>query len=107
MREALLEAPKFLPLQLNFGKEQFVNVKKYAANSLFDIWLKKKLDYVSPYFASDLPKALIHGDVFSGGGGGSASASFKHYSVIGQPSLLDVMTSPSFQLKAGFLSAPR
>ena len=59
------------------------------------------------FFISGSSGYLLHGDVFSGGGGGSASASFKHYSVIGQPSPLDVMTSPSFQLKAGFLSAPR
>ena len=60
-----IEAPEFLPNQVNYGKEQFVNVEKYAANSLFDIWLKEILEYVSPYFASNLPKAFIHGDVFN------------------------------------------
>lgn len=60
-----IEAPKYLQKQLNYGKEQFVNVEKYAANSLFDLWLKAKLEYVSPYFTSNLPKALIHSDVFS------------------------------------------
>lgn len=59
-----IEVPEYLPQQISIGKEQFVNVKKYAANSLFDIWLKAKLDYVSPYFSSNLPKAFIHGDVF-------------------------------------------
>ena len=42
-----------------------MNVKKYAANSLFDIWLKEKLEYVLPHLSSNLPKALIHSDVFS------------------------------------------
>ena len=60
-----IEAPEYLPKQVNYGKEQFVNVKKYAANSSFDIWLKEKLEYISPYFASNLPKAFIHSDVFS------------------------------------------
>lgn len=60
-----IEAPEYLPKQANYGKEQFVNVKKYAANSLFDIWLKEKLEYVLPHLSSNLPKALIHGDVFS------------------------------------------
>lgn len=59
-----IEAPEYLPKQVNYGKEQFVNVKKYAANSFFDIWLKEKLKYVSPYFSSDLPKAFVHTDVF-------------------------------------------
>jgi homoserine kinase type II len=54
-----------LSKQANYGKEQFDNVKKYAANSLFDIWLKEKLEYVLPHLSSNLPKALIHGDIFS------------------------------------------
>ena len=60
-----IEAPKYLPKQANYGKEQFVNVKKYAANSLFDIWLMEKVEYVLPHLSSNLPKALIHADVFS------------------------------------------
>jgi homoserine kinase type II len=60
-----IKAPEYLPKQANYGKEQFVDVKKYAANSLFDIWLKEKLEYVMPHLALNLPKALIHGDVFS------------------------------------------
>jgi homoserine kinase type II len=60
-----IEAPAYLPKQANYGKEQFVKVKNYAANSVFDLWLKEKLEYVSPYFDSDLPKALIHSDVFN------------------------------------------
>ena len=59
-----IEMPEYLPKQVGIGKEQFVNVEKYAANSLFDIWLKAKLAYVSPYFSSNLPKAFIHSDVF-------------------------------------------
>lgn len=59
-----IEIPEYLPKQISIGKEQFVKVEKYAANSLFDIWLKAKLEYISPYFSSNLPKAFIHGDVF-------------------------------------------
>jgi len=59
-----IEAPEYLPKQIGYGKEQFVNVEKYAANSLFDIWLKEKLAYISPHFASNLPKTFIHSDVF-------------------------------------------
>lgn len=59
-----IEAPDYLPKQLRIGKEQFVKVKEYAANSSFDIWLSKKLDYVSSYFSPSLPKTLIHSDVF-------------------------------------------
>ena len=59
-----INAPDFLPEKLNYGKEQFKKVEKYAANSEFDIWLKKILEYISPYLKLNLPKSLIHSDVF-------------------------------------------
>ena len=59
-----IKAPEDLPLQLTFGKEQFVNVEKYASHSTFDVWLKKMLEYVSPFIFPDLPRAFIHADVF-------------------------------------------
>jgi homoserine kinase type II len=59
-----VDAPKYIPLQLNYGKEEFANVKKYAANSKFDEWLSQVLDYMSPYFELNLPRALVHSDVF-------------------------------------------
>jgi len=59
-----IDVPEYLPKQLNYGKEQFSNVKKYSANSKFDIWLKNILEYISPYLKLDLPKSIIHSDVF-------------------------------------------
>ncbi|MCP4311456.1 MAG: homoserine kinase [Bacteroidetes bacterium] len=59
-----INAPEYLPKQLNYGKEQFANIKKYAANSEFDRWLEMVLEYIAPYFALNLPKSLIHSDVF-------------------------------------------
>ena len=56
--------PGYLSKQLNYGKEQFSNVKKYSANSEFDIWLKNILEYISPYLKLNLPKSIIHSDVF-------------------------------------------
>ena len=59
-----INVPEYLPKQLNYGKEQFSNVKKYSANSEFDIWLKNILEYISPYLKLNLPKSIIHSDVF-------------------------------------------
>lgn len=59
-----IDAPEYLPKQLSYGKEQFVNVKKYAASSKFDIWLEQVLEYMRPYLKLDLPKAFIHSDLF-------------------------------------------
>jgi homoserine kinase type II len=59
-----INAPEYLPTKLNYGQDQFSMVKKYAANSEFDIWLNEILEYISPYLKLDLPKTLIHSDVF-------------------------------------------
>ena len=59
-----INVPDYLPKQLNYGKEKFSNVKKYSDNSEFDIWLKNILEYISPYLKLNLPKSIIHSDVF-------------------------------------------
>ncbi len=58
-------APKYLQNHANFGKQEFCDVKKYAPNSLFDIWLSQNLEYIQPFISSKLPQGLIHADVFS------------------------------------------
>lgn len=60
-----VEAPKYLQNHANFGKQEFSNIKKYAANSLFDSWLMGNLEYIQPFINSKLPQGLIHADVFS------------------------------------------
>jgi len=59
-----IQIPEFLPNKLNYGKEQFSKVQQYAANSSFEIWLNKQSEKISPHFKNDLPKALIHSDIF-------------------------------------------
>ena len=59
-----INIPEYLPKQLNYGKEKFSNIQKYSANSEFDIWLKNILEYISPYLKLNLPKSIIHSDVF-------------------------------------------
>jgi len=59
-----IDAPDYLPHQLNYGKEEFINVKKYAANTPFDNWMSHILDYISPFMDHDLPRSIIHSDLF-------------------------------------------
>ena len=59
-----VEVPGFIPHQLNYGIEQFGRVGIYAAGSDFENWLNKISDYIVPHLKLDLPKALIHGDLF-------------------------------------------
>ena len=60
-----IEAPDFVTHQTNFGKEQFSFVKNYAPNSDFEKWLNEKHEELKPYFLLDLPRVLIHSDLFA------------------------------------------
>ena len=59
-----INIPNYLPKEINYGCKQFSNVKKYSSNSEFDIWLKNILEYISPYLKLNLPKSIIHSDIF-------------------------------------------
>ncbi|TMM57320.1 hypothetical protein FEE95_12610 [Maribacter algarum] len=59
-----IEAPSYLPKVLAYGKEYFREVSTYAAGSAFEAWLKEIEDYIEPYFSENLPKCLIHSDIF-------------------------------------------
>lgn len=59
-----VDPPGYLPTQLNYGMENFHIVKEYDPNSEFDQWLNQVAQYISPYFQLNLPKTLIHSDLF-------------------------------------------
>lgn len=59
-----IKAPDYLPKQVNFGLERFNLVKTYAPDSPFYPWLKKTQEYIESHISKDLPKALIHSDIF-------------------------------------------
>lgn len=59
-----VEAPAYLPTQLGYGVEQFIMVKEYAANSSFDKWLEGIENMITPFLKLDLPKSIIHSDLF-------------------------------------------
>jgi homoserine kinase type II len=60
----LLAAPSYLPSELGYGKEKFDLVKEYAPQSSFNHWLLGNRDYIDQHITKDLPKALIHSDLF-------------------------------------------
>lgn len=59
-----IPALEYVPTQLNYGIEHFVEVSDYAPDSSFHQWIKKVSAYIEGHFSADLPKALIHSDVF-------------------------------------------
>ena len=59
-----IKAPEYLPKQVNYGLERFDLVQTYAPDSSFYSWLKKTQEYIENHISKDLPKALIHSDIF-------------------------------------------
>ncbi len=59
-----INVPDYLPRKLSYGVDNFKEVHIYAPNSTFYTWLKTTRKYIESHINSDLPKALIHSDVF-------------------------------------------
>lgn len=59
-----IEAPDYLPQTVSYGIERFDEVLVYAPDSSFYVWLKEMQTYIESNLNSDLPKALIHSDIF-------------------------------------------
>lgn len=59
-----IEPPDYLPGVLVYGREKFDEVTTYAPNSPYYSWLKEIDTYLEYHIPPDLPKALIHSDVF-------------------------------------------
>jgi len=59
-----IKAPDYLPRKLSYGMDNFDEVHAYAPNSTFYTWLKTTQKYIESHINLDLPKALIHSDIF-------------------------------------------
>jgi homoserine kinase type II len=60
-----IKAPDYIPRKIAFGLDHFDEVKVYAPESPFYKWLKSTQNYIENHIDTDLPKALIHSDVFN------------------------------------------
>ncbi len=59
-----IKAPDYLSDTVDYGIEKFDRVKKYAPDSSFYFWLKTTQKYIEEHISTELPKALIHSDIF-------------------------------------------
>jgi homoserine kinase type II len=60
-----IKAPDYLPQAVAYGLERFDEVQVYAPKSSFYTWLKSTQKYIEKHIDIDLPKALIHSDIFN------------------------------------------
>ncbi|MEM7085027.1 MAG: phosphotransferase [Bacteroidota bacterium] len=56
--------PDYLPRTLNYGIEHFEKVQLYAKDSSFSKWLKTVKSHIENHMSSELPRSLIHSDIF-------------------------------------------
>ncbi|MEP0266358.1 homoserine kinase [Dokdonia sp.] len=54
----------YLPKTVSYGLERFDEVIVYAPESSFYTWLKETQAFIETYIQTDLPKSLIHSDIF-------------------------------------------
>ncbi|QTE21304.1 phosphotransferase [Polaribacter cellanae] len=59
-----IKAPHFIRKDISYGIEYFKEIEAYAANSPFQFWLKNIKTSVEKHIALNLPKSLIHSDLF-------------------------------------------
>lgn len=60
-----IPAPDFLPRHFSYGEQTFDQLKEMKIDHPFAKWLSKVHPYIQKNLHPDLPKALIHGDVFA------------------------------------------
>jgi len=59
-----LTAPDYLPKNIDYGLQAFAEMETYAPNSPFYKWLQEIEQYILKHNLPDLPKTLIHSDLF-------------------------------------------
>lgn len=60
-----VKVPNYVPKTLNYGSiDRFDEVLDYASGSSFYKWLKEMQHYIADYISPELPKSLIHSDIF-------------------------------------------
>jgi homoserine kinase type II len=59
-----IPAPDYLPTNHPYGRAHFPQVMGLNIDAKYESWLKQKIDELEQNIPSNLPRALIHGDLF-------------------------------------------
>ena len=60
----MIAAPDFLPTEHAYGKELFSSVFGQNIDREYEVWLENRTAFLIKSIPPDLPKSLIHGDLF-------------------------------------------
>jgi len=60
----LIPAPPYLPRSFPYGRSHFFEVTESSLGHRYLSWLAQKVTYLDEHIPDDLPRALIHGDLF-------------------------------------------
>jgi homoserine kinase type II len=56
--------PEYLPTHHPYGRQLFPKVVGLNIDANYESWLKTQIDYLAQHISTDLPRGLIHGDLF-------------------------------------------
>lgn len=59
-----IPAPNYLPTEHPYGRSHFPQVMGLNIDAKYESWLKKQMDGLERDISPDLPRTLIHGDLF-------------------------------------------
>lgn len=59
-----VDVPEHIPDKTYYDKQNFTEVNEYAPDSEFNIWLSNIKNYIEKHINENVPKALIHSDLF-------------------------------------------
>jgi len=59
-----IPAPNYLPTEHPYGRSYFPQVMGFNIDTKYETWLQKQIDDLERDISPDLPRALIHGDLF-------------------------------------------
>ncbi len=60
----LIPAPPYLPRSFPYGRSHFFEVTESSLDHRYLSWLAQKATYLDEHMPDDMPRALIHGDLF-------------------------------------------
>lgn len=59
-----ITAPDYLPTNHQYGRQLFPHVIGLNIDPEYETWLANEIDYLEQHLSDDLPRGLIHGDLF-------------------------------------------